>query len=48
LVVRGDQRIAKVRITSVEPSTSVADVVPGSMSRGARVQPGDRVIFPGS
>lgn len=48
LVVRGEQRIAKIRITSVEPSTSVADLVPGSLARGARVQPGDRVIFPGS
>ncbi len=45
LVVRGDTRIAKVHITSVEPSTSVADVVPGTLARGAHVQPGDRVIF---
>ncbi len=48
LVVRGNERIAKVRITSVEPSTSVADIVPGTTAHGARVQPGDRVIFPGS
>lgn len=47
LVVRGDSRIAKIRITSVEPSTSVADVVPGSTARGAVVEPGDRVIFKG-
>ena len=48
IVVRGDTMIAKIRITSVEPSSSVADIVPGSLARGARVQPGDRVIFKGS
>jgi hypothetical protein len=48
ILTRGDTQIGKVRITSVEPSTSVADVIPGSLARGVRVQPGDRVIFPGS
>jgi len=48
ILKRGDSQIGKVRITSVEPSTSVADIIPGSLSRGVRVQPGDRVIFPGS
>ena len=48
ILKRGDSQIGKVRITSVEPSTSVADIVPGSLARGVRVQPGDRVIFPGS
>jgi uncharacterized phage infection (PIP) family protein YhgE len=48
ILKRGDEQIGKVRITSVEPSTSVADVIPGSLARGVRVQPGDRVIFPGS
>lgn len=48
LIMRGTERIGKVKITSVEPATSVADVVPGSLSRGVRIQPGDRVIFPGS
>ena len=45
ILKRGNSQIGKVRITSVEPSTSVADIVPGSLSRGVRVQPGDRVIF---
>ena len=48
ILKRGDSQIGKVRITSVEPSTSVADIIPGSLARGVRVQPGDRVIFPGS
>jgi len=47
ILKRGDSQIGKVRITSVEPSTSVADIIPGTLSRGVRVQPGDRVIFPG-
>jgi multidrug efflux pump subunit AcrA (membrane-fusion protein) len=48
LVVRGNTQIAKVRITAVEPSTSIADVVAGSVGRGVVVQPGDTVIYPGS
>ena len=47
LVVRGGQPIARLRISSVEPSTSIADVIPGTVSRGATVQPGDTVIFEG-
>ncbi len=48
ILKRGGHQIGKVRITSVEPSTSVADIIPGSLAKGVRVQPGDRVIFPGS
>lgn len=48
ILKRGGSQIGKIRITSVEPSTSVADIIPGSLARGVRVQPGDRVIFPGS
>ena len=47
LVVRGNEPIARLRITSVEPSTSIADVIPGSVRRGISVQPGDTVIFEG-
>jgi len=47
ILQRGNHEIGKVRITSVEPSTSVADIIPGTLARGVRVQPGDRVIFPG-
>lgn len=47
LVLRDGTPIARLRITSVEPSTSIADVIPGSLSRGTTVQPGDRVVFAG-
>jgi uncharacterized phage infection (PIP) family protein YhgE len=47
IIKRGDSQIAKARITEVEPATSVADIIPGSLARGVRIQPGDRVIFPG-
>ena len=47
LVLRDGTPIARLRITSVEPSTSIADVVAGSLSRGTSVQPGDRVVFAG-
>jgi len=48
ILKRDGSQIGKVRITSVEPSTSVADIIPGSLARGVRVQPGDQVIFPGT
>lgn len=47
LVKRGGDLIAKVRVTSIDRSTSVADIVPGSAARGTFVQPGDTVIFGG-
>jgi len=45
--VRGNEPVARLRVTSVEPSTSIADVLPGSVRRGVSVQPGDTVIFEG-
>ena len=47
LVVRDGVPIGKVRITSVEPTSSIADILPGSLARGVTIQPGDRVIFEG-
>jgi uncharacterized membrane protein YhiD involved in acid resistance len=47
IVVRGGDPVAKLRITSVEPSTSIADVIPSSVRRGISIQPGDTVIFQG-
>ena len=47
VLTRGASQIGKVRITEVEPSTSVADIIPGTLARGVSVQPGDHVIFPG-
>lgn len=48
IIVRDGQAIGKVKVTSVEPSTSIADVVPGSLARGAQIRPGDSVIYPGA
>ena len=47
LIKRGAQLIGKVRITSVEPSTSIADIVPNSIHGSLTVQPGDSVIYSG-
>lgn len=44
LVQRGNQLIGKVRVTSVETSTSIADIVVRSIPRGLSVMPGDAVI----
>lgn len=45
IVKRDGSRIATVKITSVEPHTAVADIVPGTLARGYKVQAGDKVIF---
>ncbi|MDX2079742.1 MAG: hypothetical protein SFU53_03075 [Terrimicrobiaceae bacterium] len=45
LVKRGNQFIGKVRVTSVEPSTAIADIVSNSVPRGIAIQPGDNVIY---
>jgi NADH dehydrogenase/NADH:ubiquinone oxidoreductase subunit G len=47
LVKRGTRYLGKVRITSVEPSTSIADIVANSMPQGTTITPGDTVIFQG-
>lgn len=48
LLKRGNQYLGKVRVTSVEPSTSIADIVANSLPTGVSVQPGDSVIYQGS
>jgi len=45
LVKRGTQLIGKVRVTSVEPSTSIADIVANSVPQGTVISPGDDVIY---
>ena len=45
LVKRGSNLIGKVRITTVEPATSIADIIPASLSRGLSIQPGDEIIY---
>lgn len=47
LVKRGTQLIGKVKITSVEPSSSIADIVSNS-SGNVTIQPGDNVIYKGN
>jgi hypothetical protein len=48
LVTRDGEPIAKVRVTSIETSKAIADVIPGSVREGVTVQPGDRVVYQGS
>jgi len=48
LLKRGGQYLGKVRVTSVEPSTSIADIVANTLPPGVAVQPGDSVIFVGT
>jgi len=48
LVMRGGEPIARVRVTSIETSRAIADVIPGSVREGVTVQPGDRVVYEGS
>jgi len=48
LVMRGGEPIAKVRVTSIETSKAIADVIPGSVRAGVTVQPGDNVVYEGS
>jgi len=45
LVQRDGQYLGKVRVTSVEPSTSIADILVRTVPRGLSVMPGDRVIY---
>jgi cell division protein FtsL len=45
LVQRGGQLLGKVRVTSVEPSTSIADILVRTVPRGLSVMPGDTVIY---
>ena len=48
IVQRGTSMVGRVRVTSVEPSQSIADIVPNSVPAGISVEPGDTVIYPGS
>jgi hypothetical protein len=48
LVMRHGALIGKIRISSVEPTTSIGDILTNSLARGVQVQPGDTVIYAGS
>ena len=45
LIKRGEELVARLRIVTLAPDMVVCDVVPDSIAKGARVMPGDRVIF---
>jgi hypothetical protein len=47
LVLREGTLIGKIRISSVEPTTAIGDIITGSLARGVQVQPGDTVIYAG-
>ena len=48
IIQRGGSLVGKVKITSVEPSQSIADIIPNSVPPGVSVQAGDTVVFPGT
>jgi flagellar biosynthesis chaperone FliJ len=48
LVMRRGALIGKIRISSVEPTTSIGDIINNSLARGVQVQPGDTVVYAGS
>jgi cell shape-determining protein MreC len=48
LVLRGGSFIGRIRISSVEPSTAIGDIITSSLARGVQVQPGDTVIYAGT
>ena len=48
LVLRDGALIGKLRVSSVEPSTAIGDIISGSLARGVQVQPGDIVVYAGT
>lgn len=48
LIVREGAMIGKIRISSVEPTTAIGDIISSSLARGVQVQPGDIVIYAGT
>ena len=48
LVMRGGTLIGRIRISSVEPTTSIGDIINDSLARGVQVQPGDTVVYVGN
>ncbi len=45
LVKRGGEQIGRLAIVSIEPSMLIANIVQDSLKKGARVLPGDKVVF---
>ena len=48
LILRGGSFIGKIRISSVEPSTAIGDIITTTLARGVQVQPGDTVVYAGN
>ena len=48
LIVRDGTFIGKIRISSVEPTTAIGDIITSTLARGVQVQPGDIVIYASS
>jgi hypothetical protein len=48
LVLRDGALIGKIRISSVEPTTAIGDILSSSLARGVQVQRGDLVIYAGA
>jgi hypothetical protein len=48
LIVRDGTYIGKIRISSVEPTTAIGDIITSTLARGVQVQKGDIVIYAGS
>ena len=42
-VIRGGEVIGQIKVSSIEPSRSIADIVPGSFVEGSSVRPGDQL-----
>lgn len=45
MVARGGSPIGKLKVTSVEPNQSIAEMLPATFARGTRVRPGDDVFY---
>jgi len=48
MVMRRGAVIGRIRVSSVEPVTSIGDIIGSSLPRGVQVQPGDIVVYVGT
>jgi hypothetical protein len=48
MVMRRGTVIGRIRVSSVEPATSIGDIIVSSLPRGVQVQPGDIVVYVGT
>ena len=48
MVMRRGAVIGRIRLSSVEPATSIGDIIGSSLPRGVQVQPGDIVVYVGT